>query len=129
MGLIEIGENARIRSGTVIYGGVTIGKNLQTGHNVVIREENEIGDDFAIVTNPFELFCGIGIQIKDGSPFKNTMVTTLTNGARGYVPTREAFDGKGYETWFGEHSFLSKRTGEVTEKVLLDLLEQLQSEE
>ena len=46
--VITIGDNARIRSGSVIYSGSKIGANLQTGHNVVIREENEIGDDFAV---------------------------------------------------------------------------------
>jgi len=65
VGLIEIGENARIRSGTVIYGGVKIGRNLQTGHNVVIREENEIGDDFAIWNNTvIDYGCRIGVNVK-----------------------------------------------------------------
>ena len=40
-----------------------------------------IGDDFAIVTNPDELFCGFGISIKRQSPFKHTMVAEQTNGA------------------------------------------------
>ena len=84
-----------------------------------------IGDDFAIVTNPFELFCEIGIKIRAGSPFKHTMIATLTNGARGYVPTRKAFDGKGYETWFGEHSYLSKQTGEIAGEVSAKLLREL----
>jgi acetyltransferase-like isoleucine patch superfamily enzyme len=48
---VWIGEGARVRSGTVIYGGVRIGRGFQTGHNVVIREENEIGDDFSIWNN------------------------------------------------------------------------------
>jgi len=46
-----IGDNAIIRSGTVIYAGNIIGNNLQTGHNAMIREENEIGDDVSIGTN------------------------------------------------------------------------------
>ena len=43
-----IGEGAVIRSGTVIYAGNKIGRNFQTGHNVTIRESNEIGDDVSI---------------------------------------------------------------------------------
>ena len=66
-----------------------------------------IGDDFAIVTNPTELFCGIGMRIKQQSPFRHTMVAELTNGAHGYVPTAKAFEGGSYETWFGEHSYLT----------------------
>src|SRR5208337_1698163 len=84
-----------------------------------------IGDDFAIVTNPNELFCGIGLSIKKKSPFKHTMVAEQTNGAHGYVPTAKAFAGGGYETWFGEHSYLTTRAGEIIEKESLDILNRL----
>jgi len=86
-----------------------------------------IGDDFAIVTNPSELFCGIGMSIKKQSPFKHTMVVELTNGAHGYVPTRKAFERGGYETWFGEHSYLATRAGEIIERESLDILNHLKS--
>lgn len=46
-----IGDNAVIRSGTIIYAGVTIGNNFQTGHNVLIREGNKIGNSVSIGTN------------------------------------------------------------------------------
>ena len=84
-----------------------------------------IGDDFAIVTNPDELFCGIGMSIKKESPFKHTMVAEQTNGAHGYVPTTKAFEGGSYETWFGEHSYLTTRAGEIIEKESLDILNRL----
>jgi neutral ceramidase len=84
-----------------------------------------IGDDFAIVTNPDELFCGIGMSIKKQSPFKHTMVAEQTNGAHGYVPTIKAFEGGSYETWFGEHSYLTTRAGEIIEKESLDILNRL----
>lgn len=45
-----IGENALIRSHTVIYAGNRIGNDFQTGHAVVIREENEIGNNVSIGT-------------------------------------------------------------------------------
>jgi hypothetical protein len=88
-----------------------------------------IGDDFAIVTNPDELFCGIGMSIKKQSPFKHTMVAEQTNGAHGYVPTAKAFAGGGYETWFGEHSYLTTRAGEIIEKESLDILNRLKRAE
>ena len=81
-----------------------------------------IGDDFAIVTNANELFCEIGMSIKTQSPFRHTMVAELTNGAHGYVPTAKAFEGGSYETWFGEHSYLTTRAGEIIEKESLDIL-------
>ena len=86
-----------------------------------------IGDNFAIVTNPVELFCGFGIGIKKQSPFKHTMVAEQTNGAHGYVPTAKAFEGGSYETWFGEHSCLTTRAGEIIEKESLDILNHLKS--
>lgn len=43
-----IGENAKIRSHSVIYRGSTIGNNFQTGHGVLIREGNTIGDNVSI---------------------------------------------------------------------------------
>lgn len=39
-----IGDNVIIRSGTVIYSGVTIGNNFDCSHNVLIRENCTIGD-------------------------------------------------------------------------------------
>lgn len=43
-----IGPGAIIRSHTVIYAGNRIGKNFQTGHAVLVREENSIGDEVSI---------------------------------------------------------------------------------
>lgn len=43
-----IGKNAYIRAYTIIYAGVTIGDNFQTGPNVLIREENIIGNNVVI---------------------------------------------------------------------------------
>jgi len=43
-----IGDNAVIRSHTVIYAGNKIGDNCQTGHHVSIRENNDIGNNVSI---------------------------------------------------------------------------------
>jgi acetyltransferase-like isoleucine patch superfamily enzyme len=48
---LVLGAGARLRSGTVLYDGSTIGLRLQTGHGVVIREGCEIGDDVSVWTN------------------------------------------------------------------------------
>lgn len=88
-----------------------------------------IGEDFAIVTNPDELFCEIGMSIKKQSPFQHTMVAEQTNGAHGYVPTAKAFAGGSYETWFGEHSYLTTRAGEIIEMESLAILNRLKRAE
>lgn len=43
-----IGEDAIIRSHTVIYSGNRIGTSFRTGHGVLVREANKIGDDVSI---------------------------------------------------------------------------------
>ncbi len=47
----KIGDNAVLRSGTIIYCGVTIGQNFQSGHTVLIREKTVIGDNVLVGTN------------------------------------------------------------------------------
>jgi len=46
-----LGDEVRIRSGTVIYGDVQVGNHFQTGHHVVIRERTTIGDHVVVGTN------------------------------------------------------------------------------
>lgn len=48
---LVIGAAAHIRSHSVIYAGSRIGDRFQTGHGVMIREENAIGDDVSIGTH------------------------------------------------------------------------------
>lgn len=63
--ILSIGPEARIRSGTVIYGSSYIGANLETGHNVVIREGNYIGDGLRIWNNSvIDYSCRIGNNVK-----------------------------------------------------------------
>jgi acetyltransferase-like isoleucine patch superfamily enzyme len=46
-----IGPQSFIRSHTVVYAGNVVGARFQTGHGVLIRELNEIGDDVSIGTH------------------------------------------------------------------------------
>jgi len=84
-----------------------------------------IGDNFAIVTCPVELFCAIGLSIKHQSSFQHTIVAEQTNGAHGYVPTAKSFEGGGYETWFGEHSYLTVHAGQIIENESVEILKDL----
>lgn len=60
-----IGDNARVRSGTVIYLGSKIGDNLETGHNVIIREQNILGQNVSIWSNAvIDYGCVIGSDVK-----------------------------------------------------------------
>ncbi|MHA1616844.1 MAG: DapH/DapD/GlmU-related protein [Candidatus Njordarchaeales archaeon] len=46
----KISSHAIIRSGTIIYENVRIGKKFETGHNVLIREDTVIGSNTKIGT-------------------------------------------------------------------------------
>ena len=48
---VLLGPGAVIRSGSVIYADVVFGADVQTGHNVLIRESTVIGDHVVIGTN------------------------------------------------------------------------------
>jgi acetyltransferase-like isoleucine patch superfamily enzyme len=63
--LLSIGPDARLRSGTVVYAGSTLGRRLETGHNVIIREQVRVGDDVSIWANSvLDYGCVIGDRVK-----------------------------------------------------------------
>ena len=79
---LRIGRDANLRSGTVIYVGTTIGRGLQTGHNVVIREENVIGDNVGIWSNSvIDYGCRIGNNVKIHSNVYVAQFTTIEDDA------------------------------------------------
>ncbi len=62
---VTIGAQALMRSGTVIYDSTCVGNDFQTGHHVVIREENKIGDQVSIWANTvIDYGCQIGHRVK-----------------------------------------------------------------
>jgi acetyltransferase-like isoleucine patch superfamily enzyme len=65
LGLPEVilGEFARLRSGTILYKGTTIGDRFETGHNVIVRELSTIGNDVSIWSNTVVDY---GCIIEDG---------------------------------------------------------------
>jgi len=56
-----------------------------------------LGHDLAWVSFPGELFVELGLALKQASPFRFTMIHTLTNGAIGYVPNLKAHSSGAYE--------------------------------
>ena len=64
-GALVLGKSAKIRSGSVLYQAVTIGDRFETGHHVIIREENKIGDAVSIWTNTvIDYGCQIASRVK-----------------------------------------------------------------
>lgn len=46
----RVGEHSIIRSGSIVYRNVRIGKRLRTGHNILIREHVTLGDSCVVGT-------------------------------------------------------------------------------
>jgi dTDP-4-amino-4,6-dideoxygalactose transaminase/carbonic anhydrase/acetyltransferase-like protein (isoleucine patch superfamily) len=80
-GVLSIGEDSRIRSGSIIYSDVSIGRGLKTGHNVLIREENQIGDNVLVGTNTVvDGHCRIGNGVAMQTNVYLTAYSTVEDG-------------------------------------------------
>ena len=79
--------------------------------------------DTALVSNPTELFCDIGLAIKRDSPFAWTAVAGYTDGSAGYVPTRYAYPEGGYEV--DRACRVNPEAGEMIQETSLRLLRSL----
>ena len=80
-GVLTIGEDSRIRSGSIIYSDVTIGRGLKTGHNVLIREETQIGDNVLVGTNTVvDGHCRVGNKVAMQTNVYLTAYSTVEDG-------------------------------------------------
>ncbi len=81
-GRLLLGGHARIRSGSVLYLGSSIGDRFETGHNVVVREDCRIGDDVAVWSNSVvDYGCRIGDRVKIHSNCYVAQFTEIGTGA------------------------------------------------
>ena len=62
---LMIGENALIRSGSILYAGSDIGTDFQSGHQVTIREKTRIGNHVSVGTlSDIQGNCTIGNYVR-----------------------------------------------------------------
>ena len=66
-------------------------------HFDILVSSLAIGDSLAFAGVPCEPFVDIGRAIKEQSPFRTTIVSCLTNGSEGYIPSTKAHHEGGYE--------------------------------
>ena len=77
-GQVIIGDNALIRSGSIIYSNVRIGNGFKTGHRALIRENSEIGDNVLVGTNAvLDGNCKLGSNISIQTGAYMTAFTTI----------------------------------------------------
>jgi len=98
------GDNATVRSGSIIYAGVTVGDEFTTGHDVLVREETTIGDDVLVGTK----------TVIDGATEIGSHVS-LQTGA--YVPQQTAI---GDNVFLGPHAVLTNDAYPIRTESTLD---------
>ena len=75
---VIIGDNALIRSGSIIYSKVKIGNGFKTGHRALIRENSEIGDNVLVGTNAvLDGNCKVGNNVSIQTGAYITAYTTV----------------------------------------------------
>lgn len=77
--------------------------------------------DTALVCLPCEIFVELGLAIKQGSPFKNTIVQSICNDRPSYVPTKKAFTEGSYEV---TNARVKSGAGEMLVDTALKLLKE-----
>jgi hypothetical protein len=101
---------------------------LKSSPNVPVEVQAiQIGPS-VFISNPGELFCQAGLDIKAASHFPQTRVVSYANGAVGYVPTEDSFGphGGGYETRLSSHTNLEPNASEQIVKAGLELIARMQ---
>ena len=81
-----------------------------------------IGDEFAFVTFPGELFDTISVGIEEGSPYPTTMLIGYSTGHIGYLPSAYAFEYTSYET---DITRFVEGTGEIVRDEYIRMLSEI----
>jgi hypothetical protein len=79
--------------------------------------------DTVTCANPAEIFSEFALAIREASPARVTLISELTDGYVGYIPTPLAFTRGGYETWPCQTSKLSPEAGDRVVEATRGLLE------
>jgi len=90
-GLVEIGNNSLIRSGSIIYKNVKIGSKFKTGHYVLIRENTLIGNNVVVGT----------LSVIDGNTNIGNNVSIQTGV---YIPINTLIED---DVFIGPHAILT----------------------
>ena len=81
--------------------------------------------DAAFFGMPGEIFVEFGKMLKERSPIKYNMPANLSNGARGYVPTRELIQPGVYEACVGMSNRLDPEAGYMMTDELIKMAEMI----
>ncbi|MFP4500612.1 MAG: neutral/alkaline non-lysosomal ceramidase N-terminal domain-containing protein [Candidatus Hydrogenedentota bacterium] len=79
--------------------------------------------ELGIAAIPCEVFCEIGLAVREASPFDTTFTIELANGYNGYLPTAKQHALGGYETWRARSSYLDEAAADKISKTVRGLFE------
>ncbi len=97
-----------------------ISRNAESRGNFdIIRITAVSFGDIGFVGVPYEMFDTNGIEIRNASPFKMTLVVTACGGSSGYVPSALAVPNGGYQVYRSPFVF---GTAEKVVSLLVDTL-------
>lgn len=124
-----------------ILGAVKNGPPYRDAPAVFAREAVVIADSFppimpvavqalrigelAMAAFSGEPFVELGLEIRKKSAIQSAFPIGLANGHAGYLPTTEAMELGGYETWRAKSSFLEKEAGPKVVQAMLRRLSAL----
>ncbi len=81
--------------------------------------------DVGLAAFPGELFCSLGLRVKERSPAPATIIVECANGCLGYLAPREAWEQGGYEVGLGAWCHLAaggpERLADTASQLLTDL--------
>jgi neutral ceramidase len=99
---------------------------IEGGETTVPVQAVRLGDT-VLCAIPFETLVEIGLELKERSPFENTIVVGIANGYNGYLPTPHQHELGGYETWLGTCRVQEDASVLIIDE-LLDMLSELHDE-
>lgn len=82
----------------------------------------KLNEETAIVALPGQFFVELGLMLKEKSPFKNTLILTLSNSHEDCIPIRKAYTEGGYEVIY---SLVESGGGEMLIETSLSLLHEM----
>lgn len=95
---------------------------LEGGQVTVPLQAIRLGDT-AVCAIPFETLVEIGLELKERSPFANTIVVGIANGYNGYLPPPNQHELGGYETWLGTNRVQKDASVLIVDQLLAMLAE------
>jgi hypothetical protein len=122
LAITDKSELARLPKKAESYARKTMSM-LNGGETTVPLQAIRLGDT-AVCAIPFETLVEIGLELKQRSPFANTIVVSIANGYNGYLPPPNQHELGGYETWLGT-SRVQKDASVLIVDQLLQMLTEL----